>query len=73
VHVAPGCKTTPDISIVSLLATNERSEALKFATSTEETKLHASIAIEGGMVHVNVLDPTNENWVSGAPPGPSEV
>ncbi len=72
-YVAPGCKETSDISIVSLLLTNERSEALKFATSTEETKLHASIAIEGGMVHVNVLDPTNENWVTGEPPGPSWV
>ncbi len=62
-YVAPGCKETSDISIVSLLLTNERSEALKFETLFEEIKLNASTIIEGGMVNVNVLDPANVSAV----------
>ena len=69
-HVAPGCcKNTSDISIVSVLPRNERSEALKFETLFEEIKLNAANSIEVGMVHVNVLDPTNVSVVSrGVPP-----
>jgi len=75
VNVAPGCcKTTPDISIVSALLTNERSEALKFATLLEEPKVNAENAIEAGMLNVNWLDPKNVHWtiVPGGPPPESK-
>jgi hypothetical protein len=75
VNVAPGCcKTTPDISIVSALLTNERSEALKFATLLEEPKVNAENAIEVGMLNVNWLDPKNVPWTMdpGGPPPESK-